>query len=82
MKVKEGGAERGKEREICAATKDDNKCAMMFHVTDSKRILAAVVRTVEAGSRVVFEGKAQGSFIEHVKTGRRVFMEKRRGFTW
>ncbi len=66
MRMRPGGEERGKKREIQMAekemgkmktgdeTKESMRCAMMFHVTDSRRILAAVSRIVEAGNEVKF----------------------------
>jgi len=71
MRMKAGGGERGERREIQVAekevgkmgvgdaTKEAGKCAMMFHVTDSKRVLAAVSRIVEAGNEVKF-GRGPG----------------------
>jgi hypothetical protein len=47
-------------------------CAMNFHLTRSKRILASVAKITEAGNDVKF-GKGPGnSYIQSVKTGRKI----------
>ena len=42
-------------------------------VADVKRPLASVCKRCEAGNRVVFD--PSGSYIEHIKTGKRTTME-------
>ena len=61
-----------------AEKKDETKCAMTFHVTDSKRMLAAVSRIMEADNTVVFS-KRFGSYVENDKTGERMEIKKTRG---
>ena len=69
----------GEVREINLATKEtDAKCQMMFHVTDSKRMLAAVSRIMEAGNSVLFS-KKWGCYIENDITGSRMTMKRVRG---
>jgi hypothetical protein len=61
-----------------AEKKIDTKCQLMFHVTDSRRMLAAVSRIVEAGNTVMFS-KKWGNYIENDLTGDKMMMKKVKG---
>ncbi len=50
----------------------------MFHVTDSKKMLAAVSKVMEAGNTVVFSKKF-GCYIENDLTGERMTMKMKKG---
>jgi hypothetical protein len=62
----------GAEKEV------DSRCQLMFHATDSKRMLAAVSRIMEADNTRVFS-KKYGCYIENDVTGERMTMQKTRG---
>ena len=67
------------EREHIIATVDKvekDMCAMHFHMTDAKRMLASVAKITEAGNVVNFGDGEHGNYIECKKTGKRVFMKK------
>ena len=68
-----------KIQEINVAEKEmEAKCKMTFHVTDSRRMLAAVSRIVEADNTVVFS-KKWGSYIENNKTGDKMELKMVKG---
>ena len=54
------------------------KCQLLFHVKDSKRMLAAVSRVMEAGNTVVFSRK-WGCYVECDATGEKMEMQKVKG---
>ena len=56
-----------------------DSCGMISHLTDAKRMLASVDKIVEAGNRVSLGEEPEENFVENVKTGRRMVMEKERG---
>ena len=51
-------------------------CAMQFHMTDAKKILASVAKITEAGNDVQFGKNPEDNYIKCRRTGRKVFMEK------
>jgi len=68
-----------KVQEINVAEKVmEAKCKMTFHVTDSRRMLAAVSRIVEADNTVIFS-KKWGSYIENNETGDKMKMKMVKG---
>ena len=51
-------------------------CAMHFHMTDAKRMLASVAKITEAGNLVKFGDGEQENYIQCKKTGKKVIMKK------
>ena len=65
-------------KQVDAVTRGvEAKCQMAFHVTDSRRILVAVSKVVEADNTVVFS--KWGSYVENNVTGERMKIDKKRG---
>ena len=54
-------------------------CGLVFHVTDSRRILAAVSRISEAGNTVVINDEKGRSYIKNHATGKIINMIQRNG---
>jgi hypothetical protein len=54
-------------------------CHMEFHVTEAKRMLAAVGRITAAGNVVRLGDNDGESYIENVKTKQRMYLRKERG---
>ena len=65
------------QKRIIFQTKDRSTNAMTFQATGVRKPLAAVSRIVQKGNRVVFS--PEGSFIENVKTGKRIELEPEGG---
>ena len=55
---------------------ENNLCAMQFHMTDVKKILASVAKITQAGNEVRFGTGENDSYIKCVKTGKKVHMKK------
>jgi hypothetical protein len=54
-------------------------CGLNFNVADVKKPLAAVSAIEEAGNKVVFGSGKRGNYIENIKTGGRIILQKKRG---
>jgi hypothetical protein len=75
--------DKGEEEEawIHAVTRAEERageqlCALQFHVTDSKRILASVAKINEAGNDVVLGAVGRPSYVRNVKSGARIPLHK------
>ena len=55
---------------------ENDMCAMHFHMTDAKRMLASVAKITEAGNLVKFGDGEQENYIQCKKTGKKVIMKK------
>jgi hypothetical protein len=54
-------------------------CTMRFQICSVTKPLGSVSRICQAGSRVVFGPPSEGSYIEHVTTGRRTMLRQSKG---
>jgi hypothetical protein len=54
-------------------------CTMRFQICDVTKPLGSVSRICQAGSRVVFAPPEEGSYIEHVKSGKRSMLRQCKG---
>jgi hypothetical protein len=77
-KVERKKPRKRKTREIMNVEAAPGGCVMEFHMTDAKRMLAAVSRITKAGNEVHFAGE-KDSYIMNVKTRRKMYMRKDRG---
>ena len=59
--------------------RDDQVCGMVFNMTNAKRMLASVDRIVQAGNIVHFARGEGDSYIENIKTGNKIILEKLNG---
>jgi ribosomal protein L15 len=63
----------------CGGTAEKDSCNMEFHMTDAKRMLASVSRITRAGNIVRFGEGEMDSYIQNVKTKKKMYMKKERG---
>ena len=54
-------------------------CTMRFQICEVTKPLGSVSRICQAGSRVVFGPPEEGSYIEHIKTGKRTTLRQCKG---
>ena len=58
---------------------EEQVMGMMFHMTESKKMLASVGKMVEAGNEVHFGPNPGDNYVRHTSSGRKMLMKKENG---
>ena len=67
-------------KDVCAVEAiADQHCGMMFHLTDSKRMLASVDKIAAAGNEVRFGPAPADNYVMNIQTKKRIPLKKRNG---
>ena len=65
---------------VCAVEASaDQQCGMMFHLTDSKRMLASVDKIAAAGNEVRFGPALADCYVMNIQTKKKIPLKKRNG---
>ena len=68
-------AKQDRAVEVSIVEGEGDLCGMMFHETDVRRLLASVGKIVDAGNRVVFGPGKMGSYVESLRTNKKIYLE-------
>ena len=66
-------------KEVYAVEASEQECGMLFHMTDSKRMLASVDKITAAGNEVHFGPAPTENYVMNIKTKHRIPLKKRNG---